>query len=315
MRFQTPSKCLPDLIDLCHLARPRLLPFVLLLPVVGFGWAHWNRALDLRGGAELVWVLVGWTLLQAGTLWLNAALDRDQGEVLLGRPVAVPGGIVPLGCLVLLLGVSLAFVGDRLAGCAAVTCSLLALLYSHRRTAWKGRPVLGPLVNGVGYGLLSPLAGWAVVQVVPDVRTILVWLLSGLAVLGCYFAAQAFQGDEDRARGYRTLVVTHGPRAALLAGRVCISVALLGGTTLAAIGFLPRLCLAAMPLAWWIDRWLRRWSAVAEGGNERWARGLALRMLAAGLVCVALAYVDYGVALVTGEPAAGLGTVSGHPNE
>jgi 4-hydroxybenzoate polyprenyltransferase len=292
-----------------------LLPFVLLLPVAGFGWAHWDRALDLRGGTELLRVLAGWSLLQAGTLWLNAALDRDQGEVLLGRPVAVPAGIVPLAYLALMLAVGLAFLGARLAGCAAAACSLLALLYSHPRTAWKGQPVLGPLVNGVGYGLLSPLAGWAVVHVAPDLRTVLVWLLSGLAVLGCYFAAQAFQGDEDRARGYRTLVATHGPRAALLAGRICICVALLGGTTLAAIGFLPRLCLAALPLAWWIDRWLQRWAARADGGSERWARGLALRMLAAGLVCVVLAYVDYGVALVTGEPAAGLGTVCGHPSE
>jgi 4-hydroxybenzoate polyprenyltransferase len=282
---------------------------------VGFGWAHWDRALDLRGGANLLRVLAAWLMLQAGTLWLNAALDRDQGEVLLGRPVPVPPGTTACGYIALLLGVGLAFLGAPLAGCAAVMCGLLSVLYSHRRTVWKGRPVLGPLVNGLGYGLLSPLAGWAVVRVAPDARTVIVWLLSALAVLGCYFAAQAFQREEDQARGYQTLVVTHGPTATLLAGRICIGVAMLGGTVLAAIGWLPRLLLVALPLAWWIDGWLRRWSAQPDGGNERWARGLAWRMLAAALVCIALAYVDYGWELLADEPAAGLGTAGGHPPE
>ena len=52
------------------------------------------------------------------------------------------------------------------------------------------------------------------------IRTVVVWLCGGSGVLGCYFAVQAFQADEDRARGYRTLVATHGPKAVLLAGRV-----------------------------------------------------------------------------------------------
>jgi 4-hydroxybenzoate polyprenyltransferase len=302
-------------LALCQLARPRLLPFVLLLPVAGFGWAHWDRALQFRGGSDLLWVVAAWTALQAGTLWLNAALDRDQGEVLLGRAAKVPPGIVPWAYVALAAGVSFGFVAAALPGCAAAVCAVLAVLYSHPRTIWKGHPVLGPLVNGVGYGLLSPLAGWAVVRVAPDARTIAVWLLAGLAVLGCYFAAQTFQRDEDRARGYRTLVATHGPRATLLAGRVCIGVALLGGAALAAGGWLPRLCLVALPLGWWIDRWLRRWSALPDGGNEHWARGLALRMLLAGLVCVGLAYVDYGLALLADAPAAGFGTAGGHPGD
>jgi 4-hydroxybenzoate polyprenyltransferase len=303
------------LLTLYQLARPRLLPFVLLLPVVGFGWAHWDRALAMRGGSDLLWVLVAWTSLQAGTLWLNAALDRDKGEVLFGRAAAVPPGIVPFAYLALLAGVALALPAAPAAGWAAAACAVLAVLYSHPRTMWKAHPLLGPFVNGVGYGLLSPLAGWAVVRVAPDARTFIVWLLASLAVLGCYFAAQTFQRDEDLARGYRTLVATHGPRATLLAGRVCIGVALLGGSALAAVGWLPRLCLVALPLGWWIDRWLRSWSALPDGGSERWARGLAVRMLLAGLVCVGLAYVDYAMELLTGAPAAGLGTAAGHPGD
>ncbi|MCA9571391.1 MAG: hypothetical protein KC656_26310, partial [Myxococcales bacterium] len=65
--------------DLWTLARPRLMPFVVGLVVLGYAWAHWDRALVVRGGRELLVVCVAWALLHAGTLWLNAALDRDEG--------------------------------------------------------------------------------------------------------------------------------------------------------------------------------------------------------------------------------------------
>ncbi len=298
---------------LWRLARPRLLPFVLFLPLIGFGWAHWDRALPLRGERALPFVLAAWALLQAGTLWLNAALDRDTGEVLLGRAVPAPPGVQFWGYAALLAAVALGAAAGPVAGAAVAVCALLSVLYSHPRTAWKGQPLLGPLVNWIGYGLLSPLAGWAVVGVGPDVRSVIAWLLGSLGVLGCYFAAQAFQGDEDARRGYRTLVVTHGPRGTLTAARLCLGVGFLGGTVLAAVGWLPRVCLAAWPLGLWVDHWLRRWADQPGGGGERWARGLALRLLLGAVLAIGLAYVDYFWAIAEGRPVAGLGTAAGHP--
>jgi 4-hydroxybenzoate polyprenyltransferase len=300
-------------VALWRLARPRLLPYVLFLPLIGFGWAHWDRALPLRGERELPAVLAAWLLLQAGTLWLNAALDRDQGEVLMGRAVPVPPGVQFWGYGALLLAVALAALAGPVAGVAALVCALLSVFYSHPRTAWKGHPILGPMVNWVGYGLLSPLAGWAVVRVGPDARSVVAWLLGSFGVLGCYFAAQAFQRDEDAARGYRTLVVTHGPWGALTAARICLDLGFLGGTVLAVIGWLPRVCLVAWPLGIWVDRWLAHWARQPDGGGERWARGMALRLLVSAVLAIGLAYVDYFWALAHGTPACGLGTAAGHP--
>ena len=295
------------------LARPRLLPFVLLLPVVGFGWGHWDRALTLRGEAGLPWVVLAWLLLQAGTMWLNAALDRDSGETLWGRAIAVPAATTPCAYVALALAVASAFAGNFLSGCACAACALLAILYSHPATVWKGHPILGPVVNGLGYGLLSTLAGWALVEVSPNPRTVVVWICGALGLLGCYFAVQAFQGDEDRARGYRTLVATHGPGAVLLAARVCIGLGELGGLVLAVIGWLPRLTLVGLIPAIWIDRWLASWSKQPNGGDERWARGLAMRLLAAAVLGIALAYVDYFIDIALDGPVAGLATQRGHP--
>jgi 4-hydroxybenzoate polyprenyltransferase len=291
------------------------MPFVLLLPIVGFGWGHWDRALTLRGEAGLPWVLLAWLLLQAGTMWLNAALDRDSGEILMGRAIPVPKSTPLWGYLALALAVGCAFVGNFISGCACAVCAILAILYSHPATVWKGHPILGPVVNGLGYGLLSTLAGWALVGFGATSRTIAVWLCGGLGVLGCYFAVQAFQVDEDRARGYRTLVVTHGPATVLLVARICIGLGELGGVVLAVIGWLPRLSLAALVFAVWVDRWLAAWAKQPGGGDERWARGLAMRLLIAALLGIGLAYVDYFVDIALDRPVAGLGTARGHPND
>ena len=297
------------------LARPRLLPHVVLLPAMGFAWAHWDRALSIRGAAPLGGVLVAWAALHAGTLWLNAAVDQDEGEVLLGRSVPPPPSTSLAGYAALAVAVAFAVASHPLSGLAAALSALLSVAYSHPAIFLKAHPVGGPLVNLIGYGLLSPLAGWATVGVAPNPRTAVVWVLGGLGILGSYFAAQAFQQAEDAERGYRTLVATHGPVVVLRAARLCIGVAFAGGVLLGLLGWIPRLCLFASVGWWFVDRLLLDWSRQPGGGNEAWARKFARRMMWTVLAGIVLAFVEYAEASFAGRPVAGLGTVAGHPTD
>ena len=300
---------------LWELARPRLLPYVVLLPFVGWAWAHWDRALPARGVAALLGVLVAWALLHAGTLWLNASVDRDEGEVLLGRAVEPPPRTAAWGYVALVAAVSIAAWSHPGAGLACLGCAVLSVAYSHPRVLLKGHPLGGPAVNVVGYGILSPLAGWLVVGVDPNPRTVVVWGLAQLGILGPYFAAQAFQQHEDAARGYRTLVVTHGPRTTLQVARACLGVAFAAGLLLAAVGWIPRSCLIGV-VGWWaVDRWMVRWAQQPGGGGGRWARGFTKRMAYAVILGISLAFAEYAHQSLHGRPVAGLGTASGFPSD
>lgn len=301
--------------SLWALSRPRLMPYVALLPLVGFGWAHWDRALTLVPGRAVLWVVLAWLVLNAGTLWLNAAVDKDEGEVLMGRSVPPPPGTARAGYAALVAAVGLGFLGGPVSGACVVLCAVLSVLYSHPATLWKGHPFFGPFTNVVGYGLLSPLAGWSVVGVEPNLRTGIMWGLGALGLLGCYFAAQAFQQREDAERGYRTLVVTHGPTFTLWVARTCIAVGFTAAVALTAAGWLPRVCLLAVPLWLWVDRLFARWIRRPDGGTERFARALAGRMLASGLAVVALVLGVYLGEVARGAPVAGLGTAAGHPGD
>lgn len=291
-----------SLPTLWHLTRPRLAAYVLGIVLFGYGFAHFDadrsHAHNLSG---LGWLLVSWWLLNAGTMWLNAALDREEGEAVFSRgsyestlarwELPFPLHYAGFGALTLAVLVALA-TPPVAAGCAAV-CAVLAVLYSHPRTAWKGRPVAGPLVNGLGYGLLSPLAGWAVADAPFTARALVTLGLWTLWMLGAYFCAQAFQREDDERRGYRTLVVTHGPASALRVARWCMNLAVVAAFALSAWGFYPRMTLLGYPGLVAADTWMKRWQVQPGGGHAGWAAGLFRRMVGAGGDIIALAYLDY----------------------
>ena len=293
---------------LWRLTRPRFAFWLLWIPLIGYGFAHWDRALDWTNLSGFALLLPGWLLLNAGTMWLNAALDAHETGALFATPTRIPAGIGKYGYGALTAGVLTGFASSPWVGACAAGCALLSVLYSHPATAWKGHPVMGPLVNALGYGVLSACAGWSLVGVAMNLRTAITLALLALWLLGATFCAQAFQRDDDLRRGYRTLVVTHGPRAALRAGRWCTSSAVGAVLVLTIIGFFPRLCLLATPLFWVADQWMRRWQRQPAGGGPRWAAGYIQRMLAGGLVYFALAYVDYLWDWREGGPVAGAAT-------
>lgn len=282
-----------------------------LLPWIGFGYGLWERG--SRISPFIVWpkmvLLFGvWLFGHAGAMWLNAVLDQDHGPVLLGRAVQVPPHTAAAGYGALLVSVSLALPLGVGAATCAFACAVASILYSHPRVALKGSAVGGPLINGIGYGILSPTAGWAVTGAPPTWRAAISLGIVVVFILGAYFAAQAFQQHEDARRGYRTLVVTHGPRWTLSVARMCSIVGSVGLTGMAALGAYPRAMLAAAPALFWADRHLARWRRAPGGGDDGWASRLVVRWAVVAVTVVAAAYAHQLVQLRFDAPAGGCGT-------
>jgi 4-hydroxybenzoate polyprenyltransferase len=301
------------LTALWRLARPRGGAVLLLVPLLGYGIALWDHALDPVHPLELLAVLTGWFVASAGTMWLNASLDGDENEALFARPTQRPRGLAWYGYGALGAGVILVLLANRVSGAFAAACAVLSVLYSHPRTMWKARPVLGPLVNGLGYGVLTSLGGWAIVGVPLSVRVAAAFASVTVFIVGTTFAAQAFQRDDDARRGYRTLVVTHGPAACLRAARACAWASIAIVAVGCAAGFYPRICLLGLPTFGLVDRWVRAWQSRGDGGTPSHAAGFVARMLATGVVLLGLAYVDFLRDRAAGGPIAGLATARGKP--
>jgi 4-hydroxybenzoate polyprenyltransferase len=297
--------------SLLWLARPKGAWLVATLPLIGFGYGLWERGSTISPLVvlpTLALLFFAWLVGHAGAMWLNAVLDQDHGPVLLGRAVPVPRGTAAAGYVALSVSVALAAPLGVVPALCTLGCAIGSVLYSHPRIALKGEAIGGPLVNGVGYGALSPIAGWAAADVVPTWRAGLTLALVVCFILGAYFAAQAFQQDEDTRRGYRTLVVTHGPRWTLSSARACLIVASTGMLGLAAIGVYPRALLVAAPALLWADRHLVRWRRVPGGGNGGWAARLVVRLGVTAVIVVAAAYAHHFGQIASEAPPGGCGT-------
>ena len=301
------------IVDLWRLMRPRGLVCVLLLPLIGYGWGHWDHALSVQGLQQLPALLLGWMCLHMGTMWLNAALDGDTGTVVFGGKAQLPPSIHRLSILALLVGVLFGFLAGWVPGFCALTSAVLGFCYSYPGFAWKGHQVGGPLVNLLGYGVLSPLAGWWIVGAEPTSRTLITWFVLILGIMATYYGLQGYQELEDRERGYKTLVATHGATMTLMVSRCLLWSAGLLLILFSIIGWYPRWILIGLPGFLWIDRWMSNWVRAKNAHEIQWARGFVRRSFIVG---TALFGVVVGVYLFdswAGEAVAGLATISGHP--
>ncbi len=290
------------------LARPRGAALITCLPLVGFGYALWEVGSTVHPkvvAGSLALLASVWVFGHAGSMWLNAALDQDEGPVLLGRPVRVPPAAGRAGYLALAGSVALALPLGTVPLVATLICAVLAALYSHPRLALKGSPVGGPLVNGLGYGTLSPVAGWAAAGGVPTWRALVSLVFGVTFIFGAYFAAQAFQGEDDRRRGYRTLVVTHGAAWTLAVAHACLRLSVLGLLVMAALGAYPRALLVGAPLWLWADRHLSAWRRTPSANRSG---PLVSRLAWAAALTVAAAYADHFWLLAHDLSPGGCGT-------
>lgn len=229
-----------------------LLAVLLVSPRAMAGGCWLNpAALGVLACSWLVWVV----MLNGGTLAFNSACDRDTGPVAyLMNPPEPPAwlgvaatALMTAGALLGGLVVGLAF------GAVVGLCVVLSVLYSHPVARLKSRPGMDLLVNMVGYGagttLAGILAGTAAYLGLPpgtcapgggfgavpaftlpaldgslsqQLTAALAggkgWLIAGFGLLfgSFYPTTQIYQMQDDLDRGDRTLTTALGVRRALL---------------------------------------------------------------------------------------------------
>lgn len=245
-----------ELRDAARLTRPdqwTILTLHFMIPVMMNAPAAQGGGCWLNPASGSV-LLTGWFLwvvmLNGGTLAFNSAHDRDTGPVAyLADPPPPPPWLKMAAALFMSLGIPLAWlvVGSAM-GLVVALCVGLSLLYSAPPVRLKSRPGFDLLVNMLGYGAGSTMAGFLVSRAAyfgnPGAcaaggwRTVSWPGLQGswqsqmeLATTGgglgmvigfgllfgsLYPLTQMYQIRADRERGDRTLATALGPRPALI---------------------------------------------------------------------------------------------------
>ena len=175
-------------------------------------------AVGLHG--HLKATLLGWVifvaLLNGGTLAINSAFDNDEGDIgYLRQPPKPPRYLLHVSAVMLALSLGLGFLLPPVFAWSNAACVVMAVLYSVPPVRLKARAGWDLAINCVGFGLLTPLAGWGLtgLAVPHGIRSVVI----GFAFLfgALYPPTQIYQIDEDRARGDRTLVIVLGEAVSL----------------------------------------------------------------------------------------------------
>lgn len=225
-----------------------MVPVMLLAPAARGGGCWFNPASGaVLALSWLVWVV----LLNGATLAFNSAYDKDTGPVAyLPDPPQPPAWLAVASGIMMVTGIFLSWLVVGTAFTLLVgTCVFLSILYSHPLVRLKARPGFDLIVNMLGYGAGTTLAGllaaqaayfgatgnacaaggwrnvpWPALQgsLSQQLETAMSggpgWFVLGFGLLfgSFYPLTQLYQVEEDRQRGDNTLSTRLGSKAALI---------------------------------------------------------------------------------------------------
>ncbi len=178
-------------------------------------------------GSVLLGLVLWVVALNGGTLAINSAFDRDEGDVAyLRRPPVPPRGLFAFGMTLMVAGFAIACATlPRLYAWLYLTCLVMSVLYSVPPVRLKAVAGADWVINLIGFGSLTPLAGWAStgLPVTP-------WGWHIILGFGALFAAlypltQLYQFDEDSRRGDRTFALVAGKVNSLRVSLAAVGVA------------------------------------------------------------------------------------------
>ena len=171
-------------------------------------------------GAHLAEALLGialWVVcLNGGTLALNSAFDRDEGDIAyLRRPPPPPRGLAAVSLGLMLAGQAAALALPPAYQVAYAGCAVLSVLYSVPPVRLKAVAGADWIINMVGFGTLTPYAGWAATGLPLEAARGLALIAFCPLFAALYPLTQIYQLEEDTRRGDRTLATVLGVRRSL----------------------------------------------------------------------------------------------------
>lgn len=292
----------PGLAYLLH-TRPAEWPIMAAHTALGYVLAVGiaGAARGERWGSAALGLLAWVVGLNGGTLAINSAFDRDEGDVAYLRdPPPPPTHLFAFGLGLMGAGLAVALALPAPFTLAYGICFALSLLYSVPPFRLKAVAGADWLINMWGFGTLTPFAGWAATGLPVDPARRLVLLAFCPLFAALYPLTQLYQMEEDRRRGDRTLALRLGLRRSLVAAAACaalavalfIAAAVRGGWRLHSADDLARwggVLLIAAAWAIVLLPWLARHARLAPAEHQR-RMYLALGAWAVTDVTVALAW-------------------------
>lgn len=245
-----------------------------------------------ESSSAIVRTLIAWVVcLNGGTLAINSAFDKDEGDIAyLRAPPAPPPHLFGFGLALMLIGGAIAFTLPTAFRVLYGLCFAMSVLYSVPPFRLKAVAGFDWIINLIGFGAITPLAGWVATGM--PVTAAGWWIVAGFGALfaALYPLTQLYQFEEDQRRGDRTFALVLGMRASLDVSLGAVAVAF---ACFAVAGRLQQLVpwqwaslgVAFLAWAWVLVRWRRAWRSYPPAQHQR---GMHLALAAWAVTDVAV---------------------------
>jgi 4-hydroxybenzoate polyprenyltransferase len=198
------ARAMSYLLHLRPLEWPIMTAHFFLGTLLASGWG-------LRARPSLLGWLVFVALMNGGTLAINSAYDQDEGDIgYLKAPPKPPEYLLAFSVALLGLSTLLGFLLPLPFALINLACVIMSVLYSVPPVRLKARAGWDLIINCLGFGLLTPLAGWALTGLPFSRAFLLVSLGFAFLFATLYPMTQIYQVAEDSRRGDLTLVIHVG---------------------------------------------------------------------------------------------------------
>jgi 4-hydroxybenzoate polyprenyltransferase len=207
----------PRLDYLLHL-RPAEWPIMAAHTAAGYLLAVGLSGAAAGSGLRPALLGIGlWVVcLNGGTLALNSAFDRDEGDIAyLRNPPPPPRKLAAFALGLMTAGLVVSLLLPPLYRVVYAICFALSLLYSVPPFRLKAVAGADWVINMAGFGTLTPLAGWAATGRPLGAADAVVLVAFCPLFAALYPLTQLYQLEEDARRGDRTLALRLGARRSL----------------------------------------------------------------------------------------------------
>lgn len=265
-------RAMPYLLHLRPLEWPIMTAHFFLGTLLACGWG-------LRACPSLLGWLIFVALMNGGTLAINSAFDKDEGDIgYLKAPPKPPDHLLAFSVVLLGASTLLGFLLPLPFALINLGCVIMSVLYSVPPPRLKARAGWDLIINCVGFGLLTPMAGWALTGRAFSHAIVLASIGFAFLFATLYPMTQIYQVAEDSRRGDRTLVIQVGVGRSLVLALLAAFIAhgfLLAGVL--ALGRSPLLLIPSL-LAWlgvllpWLQNW-RTWTDARHEAGMYWGLG------------------------------------------
>jgi lycopene elongase/hydratase (dihydrobisanhydrobacterioruberin-forming) len=266
---------------------PRAMPYLLHLRPLEWPTmsAHFllGTLLATGRGLRVTPSVFGWVVfvifMNGGTLAINSAFDKDEGDIgYLKAPPEPPEHLLVFSSVLLGISAVLGFLLPLPFGLINLVCVVMSVLYSVPPFRLKARAGWDLFINCVGFGLLTPMAGWALTGRSFSRAILLASIGFAFLFASLYPMTQIYQVAEDSRRGDRTLVIQMGVGRSLALALLAVLIAhTFFLVAVLAVGRTPLLLLPSL-VAWlavlipWLQGW-RTWTDHRHETGMYWGLG------------------------------------------